>query len=187
MLQRRRFNAFALAAASLPVLPVHADTLEARLRQGRCAVLLRHGQTTSGIGDPPGFDLGRCSTQRNLSEDGRAASRALGGWFEQRSLRPEAVRSSAWCRCKDTADLAFGRHVVWAPLNSTFDDARRAEAAAIGTAALRSALASIPAGRFEVWVTHQVNITALTGEFVQMGEGLLLDAAAAVQGRSLFR
>ncbi|MBK8359288.1 MAG: hypothetical protein IPL15_10015 [Comamonadaceae bacterium] len=55
-----------------------------------------------------------------------------------------------------------------------------------GTAALRVALAAIPAGRFEVWVTHQVNITALTGEFVQMGEGLLVDAAGAVQGRSRF-
>jgi len=185
-MQRRRFHAFAFFAALSGGGARADETLVARLRQGSCAVLLRHGQTTSGIGDPPGFDLGHCGTQRNLSDDGRAASRRLGAWFRERGLAPQAVRSSAWCRCKDTADLAFGRHVVWAPLNSTFDDARRAASAAEGTAALRAALAAIPAGRFEVWVTHQVNITALTGESVQMGEGLLVDAAGRLQGRNRF-
>jgi phosphohistidine phosphatase SixA len=184
-MQRRQFHAFAFLAA-LSGGAARADTLEARLREGRCAVLLRHGQTTAGIGDPPGFQLTQCSTQRNLSDEGKAASRRLGAWFQQRGLVPQAVRSSAWCRCKDTADLAFGRHVVWEPLNSTFDDARRSAAAVEGTAALRAALGAIPAGRFDVWVTHQVNITALTGEFVQMGEGLLVDAAGAVRGRSRF-
>lgn len=185
-MQRRQFHAFAFFAA-WPFAAARADeALVARLREGRCAVLLRHGQTTPGVGDPPGFQLGVCSTQRNLSDEGQAASRRLGDWFRQRALAPQAVRSSAWCRCRDTADLAFGRHAVWEPLNSTFDDARRSAAAAEGTAALRTALAAMPAGRFEVWVTHQVNITALTGEFVQMGEGLLVDAAGAVQGRSRF-
>ena len=184
-MQRRQFHAFAFFAA-LSGGAARADTLEARLREGRCAVLLRHGQTTAGIGDPPGFQLTQCSTQRNLSDEGKAASSRLGAWFQQRGLVPQAVRSSAWCRCKDTADLAFGRHVVWEPLSSTFNDDRRASSAAESTAALRTALAAIPAGRFEVWVTHQVNITALTGEFVQMGEGLLVDAAGAVRGRSRF-
>ena len=76
------------------------------------------------------------------------------------------------------SDLAFGRHVVWAPLNSTFDDARRAASAAEGTAALRAALAAIPAWRFEVWVTHQVNITALTGVNPASAEGVVLRPAA---------
>jgi phosphohistidine phosphatase SixA len=186
MLQRRQFHAFAIALTGVASLPARADTVAERLREGRCAVLLRHGQTTAGIGDPPGFKLGQCSTQRNLSDEGKAASRRLGAWFKQRGLVPQAVRSSAWCRCKDTADLAFGQHVVWEPLSSTFNDDWRASSAADGTAALRTALAAIPAGRFEVWVTHQVNITALTGEFVQMGEGLVIDAAGAMQGRSRF-
>lgn len=185
-MQRRQFQAFAFFAALSGGTARADDLWLPRLREGRCAVLLRHGQTTPGIGDPPGFQLGACGTQRNLSDEGQAASRRLGAWFRQRGLAPQAVRSSAWCRCKDTADLAFGQHVVWEPLNSTFDDARRSAAAAEGTAALRAALGAIPAGRFEVWVTHQVNITALTGEFVQMGEGLLVDAAGAVRGRSRF-
>ena len=52
-----------------------------RLRSGRCAVLWRHAQTTPGVGDPPGFQLKGCSTQRNLSEEGRAQARAAGEWF----------------------------------------------------------------------------------------------------------
>ncbi|RYY81276.1 MAG: histidine phosphatase family protein [Comamonadaceae bacterium] len=175
--------------AGLVLLPwlgglAHADpAVAARLRTGGCAVLLRHSQTDAGIGDPPGFELGSCRTQRNLSEAGRAQAGRIGAWFRAQGLKPAAVRSSAWCRCIDTAELAFGRHEVWAPLNSTFDDRTTAPAA---TAALRTALAAIPAGRFEVWVTHQVNITALTGEFASMGEAAVVDTRAKVQARTRF-
>ena len=175
--------------AGLALLPwlgatAHAQAaVPALLRAGDCAVLLRHGQTDPGIGDPPGFRLGDCASQRNLAQDGRAQSVRIGDWFRARRLAPTAVRSSAWCRCIDTAELAFGRHALWWPLNSTFDD-RALEPAAAD--AMRAALASIPAGRFEVWVTHQVNITALTGEFASMGEAVVVDAKAIVQGRTRF-
>ncbi|RYF32920.1 MAG: histidine phosphatase family protein [Comamonadaceae bacterium] len=175
--------------AGLVLLPwlgaaAHAQSaVPALLRAGGCAVLLRHGQTDPGIGDPPGFRLGDCASQRNLSQAGREQSTRIGGWFRARRLVPTAVRSSAWCRCIDTAELAFGRHALWSPLSSTFDD-RALEPAAAD--AMRAALASIPAGRFEVWVTHQVNITALTGEFASMGEAAVVDAKAIVQGRTRF-
>jgi phosphohistidine phosphatase SixA len=179
--RRRRLAGLAL----LPWLggEARAEAVLGRLQAGACAVLLRHGQTTPGVGDPAGFRLGDCGTQRNLSDAGRAQSRRIGEWFATQRLAPVAVRSSAWCRCIDTAQLAFGRHDLWSPLNSTFEDRALSPAA---TQALREALARIPAGRFEVWVTHQVNITALTGEFVSMGEALVLDAAARVQGRTRF-
>ncbi|RZL64765.1 MAG: histidine phosphatase family protein [Variovorax sp.] len=180
---RRRDLAF-LALAPLPFACARADALADRLRLGACVVLLRHGRTTPGVGDPPGFRLDACSTQRNLSDEGRAASQRLGAWFKAAGLAPRAVRTSAWCRCRDTADLAFGTHTVWAPLNSTFQGAT-AEATT-ATAALRSALTAMPAGAFEVWVTHQVNITALTGEVPSMGEGLIVDAGGQVRGRSSF-
>lgn len=180
---RRRDLAF-LALAPWPFAYARADAVADRLRQGACVVLLRHGRTTPGVGDPPEFRLGACSTQRNLSDAGRAASQQLGAWFTTAGLTPRAVRSSAWCRCRDTAELAFGAHTVWAPLNSTFQGAS-AEASA-ATRALRTALAAIPAGAFEVWVTHQVNITALTGEVPSMGEGLIVDAGGQVRGRSSF-
>ena len=179
--RRRRLAGLAL----VPWLAseARADVLASRLQTGACAVLLRHAQTTPGVGDPAGFRLGDCGTQRNLSDPGRAQSKRIGEWFAAQRISPAAVRTSAWCRCIDTAQLAFGRHDLWAPLNSTFEDRALSPAA---TEALRAALARIPAGRFEVWVTHQVNITALTGEFVSMGEALVLDAAARVQGRTRF-
>lgn len=174
-MQRRQMAGLAL----LPLLgePAQAADLAGTLRRGRCAVLLRHASTTSGIGDPPGFTLDRCSTQRNLSDEGRAQAQRIGAWFSTRQLKPRAVRTSAWCRCRDTAQLAFDQALHWSPLDSTFENRTLSPAA---TQALRSALAAVPAGGFEVWVTHQVNITALTGEFSSMGQGLLVDAASRV-------
>ena len=176
-MQRRQW--FGLVMLPLMVSRVQADSdAVGLLRAGGCAVLLRHAQTTAGIGDPPEFRLGDCRTQRNLSEAGRAQSRRIGEWFAAQRLQPAAVRSSAWCRCIDTAQLAFGRHTPWPPLNSTFNDRVQSTDA---NQALRHALASIPPGAFEVWVTHQVNITALTGESNSMGEGVIVDATARVR------
>lgn len=148
------------------------DPVAARLRAGRVAVLLRHSITDNGIGDPPGFRLDSCSTQRNLSTEGRAQAERIGAWFKARGLVPARVRSSAWCRCVDTGRLAFGRAEAWPPLNSFFGDAgaRARQSAAIG-----SELPGIAEGAFEVWVTHQVNITALTGEYAQMGEACVVE------------
>ena len=117
------------AAGPLRAQPA-AEALAAQLRAGRCVVLWRHAQTTPGVGDPAGFRLADCTTQRNLSAEGRDQARAAGEWFKARALSPAGVRSSAWCRCRDTADLAFGSHVHWAPLDSSFGragepDARR--------------------------------------------------------------
>jgi len=160
-----------------------AQELAARLRAGRCAILMRHGQTDPGVRDPPGFVPGQCATQRNLSEAGRERSRAAGAWFRERGLQPSAVLTSAWCRCIDTAQLAFGRHERWAPLDSSFG---RGDAREEARPQLLARLSRIDAGRFEVWVTHQVNISAFTGEPTSMGEGLLVDAGGQVVGRSSF-
>lgn len=159
------------------------EAFAARLRAGRCAVLWRHARTTPGVGDPPGFRLDDCGSQRNLSAEGRAQARGAQAWFKTRGLKPAAVRSSAWCRCRDTGDLAFGNHEHWVPLDSTFGAASDLPAR---RQALLLALRSIPEGAFEVWVTHQVNISAFTGESVEMGEALLVDRQGSVLGRSNF-
>jgi hypothetical protein len=181
MLDRRQFALMALAAS--PWARAQGDALAEQMRAGRCAVLMRHGLTDPGVGDPPDFKLGQCATQRNLSEAGRAQARAAGEWFRSRGLQPSAVRSSAWCRCIDTAMLAFGRQEPWAALNSHFG---RGEEAARARPLLLERLAAIGTGRFEVWVTHQVNISGFTGQPTAMGEGLLVDAAGKVLGRSNF-
>ena len=154
--------------------PSDDDGLETRLRAGRVALLLRHSITDPGVGDPPGFRLDACSTQRNLSAEGRAQAQRIGAWFGARGLLPARVRSSAWCRCIDTGTLAFGRVEPWEALNSTFGNAA---AQARQSAALDAALRGIGAGAFEVWVTHQVNISALIGAPVSMGEGCVVERA----------
>ena len=153
-----------------------------RLAAGACVLMWRHAATESGVGDPPQFDLARCDTQRNLSDAGRAQAQRFGQWLLERGLRPTAVRSSAWCRCRDSAELAFGRHVVWAPLNSMFGDRVRS---ADPLPALRAALAALPAPGFEVWVTHQVNISALTGAHTAMGEAVVVNRQGTIEARLL--
>jgi phosphohistidine phosphatase SixA len=175
------------AASGIWVLkPGFAQTtldLPALLRKGSCVVMLRHAQTEPGIGDPPGYRLDQCSTQRNLSAEGKEQARQIGQWFKARGLTPRSVQTSPWCRCKDTAELAFGAHTVLSSLASTFDNRGQQDSQ---TQELRARLKNIPAGHFEAWVTHQVNITALTGEVPAMGEAVLVNSQARLLGRTLF-
>ena len=166
MLQRRRFIAASALLAAGGVRAQPAD-FWARLREGGNVVLMRHARTEPGVGDPPDFRLGECTTQRNLSAEGREQARRVGEAFRREAIRFDEVRSSAWCRCVDTAQLAFGRHVVWAPINSFFGGAQARETQT------REVLAAVPSLRAPgnwMLVTHQVNITALTGEYLAMGE-----------------
>ena len=165
MLQRRRF----LAASALAAGGVHAQPADfwARLREGGNVVLMRHARTEPGVGDPPDFRLGECATQRNLSAEGREQARRIGEAFQREAIRLDEVRSSAWCRCVDTAQLAFGRQVVWPPINSFFGSAPAREAQ---TREVLAAARALRAPTNWMLVTHQVNITALTGEYLAMGE-----------------
>lgn len=158
-----------LAAAAWP--------LTLRAQPAATVLLLRHAQTEPGVGDPPGYVIGQCATQRNLSDAGREQARKVGAALRARGLVPQRVRSSRWCRCLDTARLAFGSVEPWPALDSFFDDRGRADTQ---TAELRRALTALPGGRTEAWVTHQVNISALTGSSAVMGEVLLLRGGEVV-------
>ncbi|WP_211211455.1 histidine phosphatase family protein [Elioraea tepidiphila] len=132
---------------------------------------MRHAVAPGG-GDPPGFRIDDCSTQRLLSEAGRAQSRAIGEALRARGIASARVLSSAWCRCLDTAErLGLGPVTIEPILNSFFADRSTAEAQ---TAALRGMLRNWSEPRPLVLVTHQVNITALTGVFPASGEALLV-------------
>jgi phosphohistidine phosphatase SixA len=153
---------------------------------GGCAILLRHARTTPGVGDPPEFRLEDCSTQRNLSDAGRAQARRFGAEFNRRGIRIDEVRSSRWCRCLDTARLAFPRLEVQPleALDSFFADGSNG---GTRTAALRDYLGTLPETRRAVLVTHMVNITALTGESPAMGEALVVRTGASGAGEVLGR
>jgi phosphohistidine phosphatase SixA len=154
-----------------------ADLAKGWRRDGG-VLLVRHAVTESGLGDPPDFTLGQCRTQRNLSPEGQRASRAMGEWARVHGIQPDAVRTSQWCRCQDTARLAFGQFEDWPALNSTFAGQGNPTAQ---LQALRERLLALPPGRIEVWVTHQVIMTALTGAYPEMGEGFWVDAQGRVR------
>lgn len=185
---KRRIALGAMAAGGwmvlqTPALAQVAADLPLFLRKGGCVVILRHAQTAPGLGDPPNFRIDQCSTQRNLSEKGRAQARHIGQWFTTHDLQARAVYSSAWCRCKETADLAFSRHTVLPLLNSTFNDRTNQPDA---TKELSVRLAAVPTGQFEVWVTHQVNILSLTGEDPAMGEAFIVHSDGKIRTRTYF-
>jgi len=182
--------AFLLSLLLLPAaLPSQAadmdqDALWQKLRSGGVTVLMRHAATVPGIGDPPGFKLDQCATQRNLSERGRADARAVGAAFRRHQVNPGAVWSSRWCRCLDTARLAFGRAQPEPSLDSMFEDDAGASSAKLRD--LRARLAARTETTPLVLVTHDVNIRALTGESLAQGEMVLLtgrDGKLAVLGR----
>jgi len=176
-MQRRHLLGAALAWPAVLVRAAGLDA-EAALRSGGVVLAMRHA-LAPGTYDPPEFKLGVCGTQRNLNDDGRAQARGIGAWFEARALKPARVRSSPWCRCVDTATLAFGPPEPWAALGSprAAGEACNAEHVKMLRQALLSA--SAPGRPFEVWVTHMFVLSELVGENTASGEGLVLRANRA--------
>jgi broad specificity phosphatase PhoE len=154
-----------------PVVAADGEAVWDLLRSGGQVVVMRHASTEPGVGDPPGFRLEDCQTQRNLSAAGREEARRLGQAFRARSIPIGQVLSSRWCRCLETARLAFGTVEPWAPLDSFFNDRSRADAQ---TQAVRELIAERPPGGNLILVSHQVNITALTQLFPAPGEMIVL-------------
>jgi broad specificity phosphatase PhoE len=138
-----------------------------RLKSGGHVALLRHA-LAPGTGDPADFTIGDCSTQRNLSEEGRAQAARIGERFRANGIDRASVFSSQWCRCLDTSELLGLGPVTELPtLNSFF---RRSERQEPQTTGLKAWLSQQDLSGVVVLVTHQVNITALTGVYPSSGE-----------------
>ena len=88
-------------------------------KEGDKVILIRHA-LAPGSGDPEGFNLKDCSTQRNLDQVGINQSKKIGQLFKKNNISIDQVLSSQWCRCKDTAKYAFKKYKEFSPLNSTF-------------------------------------------------------------------
>jgi phosphohistidine phosphatase SixA len=165
-MDRRHFLA-ALAACAAPVAGA-APSPWPLLQRGGYVILMRHAATVPGIGDPPGFKLGVCSTQRNLSQAGRADATRIGAAFCKHAVPVGPVLSSRWCRCVDTARLAFGRVELSEMVDSMFQDDDAARERKL--AQLRAYLAQYKDPGNLVLVTHDVNIRALVGKYVEQGD-----------------
>ena len=160
-----------LVASLLALMPVVASAddgvLWDTLRTPGHAALLRHA-LAPGTGDPPDFDLRDCATQRNLSDEGRRQATRIGARFRANGMPRARVLSSQWCRCLDTAELLGLGTVEELPvLNSFFQKRERRDAQTQGLARW---LSDQSLDRPLVLVTHQVNITALTGVYPASGE-----------------
>lgn len=160
--------AFLAAGAANAAARADEEAIWSRLKSGSHIVLIRHAVTESGIGDPPGFTLGDCSTQRNLSAQGRTEAKRIGDAFRRRGIPIADVLSSRWCRCIDTAQLAFGRVKPVAMLDSMFNDAAASESKKVDDVLAAVARHSGPGNL--VLVTHAANIQALTGVSASSGE-----------------
>lgn len=154
------------------------ERVAAWLRDGGAVVAFRHA-LAPGTFDPPGFRLSDCATQRNLGDEGRLQARAIGRWFDRRQLSPRRVLSSPWCRCIDTATLAFGRCEVEPSLGSPVDQgpADRARGLDRLRRLLNQATRSVDG--FDVWVTHMFVLADLTGESLASAEAVVLRADAS--------
>lgn len=168
-----------LLLAAVSILPPAAYALEkdeeatwSALREGRYIVLMRHAQTDPGIGDPPGFAVDDCKTQRNLSAQGRGDAKRIGDTFSRRRIPVAEVLSSRWCRCIDTARIAFGKVAPVPMLDSMFNDDKKPAAEKMREMA--AAAQQPPAGGNRIWVTHAQNIQNMTGVSVSSGEMLVV-------------
>jgi broad specificity phosphatase PhoE len=152
---------------------VLADDIPAwsMLREGRAVLLLRHA-TAPGYGDPQEFVLGDCTTQRNLDQAGRREAQRWGALLRDKGVFNPKIFSSRWCRALESSEqMGLGSVEPLPALDSFFGHADRETEQ---TEALRELLDSLPPTPPVVLVTHQVNITALTGVFPRSGEGLIL-------------
>lgn len=148
------------------------------LQSGQYVILLRHA-LAPGFGDPDYFDINDCSTQRNLSEQGRQQAQRIGKLLKTNGIQQAAVYSSQWCRCLETARLlGFGEVSELPIINSFF---QRTELKAQQTQDLknwlieRNSIDSKKPTPTSILVTHQVNITALSDIFPRSGELVIID------------
>jgi broad specificity phosphatase PhoE len=158
--------------ALVPLAPRADEAGLAALKSGGHVMIVRHGLTTPGFGDPPGFRLDDCKTQRNLVEEGREQSRTLGRLLRERRIPIERVVSSQWCRARETAALIDAGDVgVLATSDNLYGRPQLREAQ---IKALREAIAAWNGQGNLLIVSHGSVIFSLLGRSPSEAEGFVL-------------
>ena len=154
---------------------VYADNLWSALKSDNHLVLIRHA-LAPGYGDPDYFDVKDCKTQRNLHDEGRYQSKKIGDLFRSNGIGKAVVYSSQWCRCLDTARLLDLGEVSELPsLNSFFQHLEKEQSQ---TEQMMRWIQNAPLDTPTVLVSHQVNITALTGYSPASGEIVFVERSS---------
>ena len=169
-----RFAGVLLAAFSTVVLSapsgvpeqenaLHGESLAAALKRGGYVIYFRHADTGPAYLEQ-GVDLKRCETQRNLNDNGRAEAKLIGTHFKNLNIPVGEVLASEFCRCKETADLAFGRYKLEPMLTGVGRSAEAAPRREQAIAALKKLLAASPVpGTNTVLVSHGFNLLDAEG------------------------
>ena len=165
------------------LLPVnsHADeNIISFLKEGKKVVFLRHA-IAPGNGDPVNFDINDCSTQRNLNNKGIIQSRNIGTFFLTNNIKIDKVLSSEWCRCKDTAKIAFGKFKTLSALNS-FYEARYAKNKFKQIKDLKKYINNWESDSNLIIVTHYIVISTLLNTTTSSGEMVITDKKLNILG-----
>ena len=155
----------------LPASGLADDAAWAAWREGKALLLMRHA-LAPGTGDPAGFVLDDCSTQRNLNSEGQQQALRWGKLLRQQYSGDIQLYSSQWCRCLDTARLMALSTPQPLPLLNSFFAGRGNGAKQ--TQALVQYFSQAQLSQPTVLVTHQVNFTALTDIFPRSSEAVIV-------------
>ena len=165
---------------SLSIQPSYAnelliwDKLNASSAKGY-VLLLRHS-LAPGVGDPENFKLGDCSTQRNLSQEGRDDASEIGAWIKRQKVKIYRVESSRWCRARQSAELLdIGKVKLNKNLDSLFRESNL-ESHPKTLKTKQQIISHRNKSGLLVLVGHYVNIAALAGVGVDSGEGVIVKA-----------
>lgn len=151
----------------------HAGLADA-LRDGHHVLLMRHADAP-GFGDPPGYQLDQCASQRNLGHFGIQQAKKIGQWLAEQGVSSAQVFSSPWCRCLDTANLLDKGPVLIEPaLGSFFDQMNLEKKQTQDLQAFIKRQRAKGQNQPLILVTHHVNIEAYTGKNVGVGDMVLV-------------
>lgn len=167
--------AFWLIAAPMVAMADERDTWAA-LVGGSHVALVRHGNAPPGYGDPPGFKIDDCATQRNLDDLGRAQARAVGEAFRRHGVRVDKILSSPLCRCLETARL-----MALDPVESVLAVAS-SDRSPEGLPALKEMVANWRGPGTLVLVTHAFTVRSLVGIMPEQAETVVVRRRSGDQG-----
>ena len=156
--------------------PIKADlykNLINQLENGEKLIFIRHAYAP-GNGDPAGFNLNDCSTQRNLSKDGRKQAQRIGEFFNKNKIETDKVLSSEWCRCKETAKIAFKNYSTKSFLNS-FYSAKFSKNKDKQVKAFNNYVKNLESKKNLILVTHYVFISEVLNYGPSSGEIVVSD------------
>ena len=144
-----------------------------QLKDGGKLIFIRHAYAP-GNGDPNNFNLNDCSTQRNLNLLGRKQARDIGEFFKENKIDIYKVLSSEWCRCKETADIAFKEYSTNSFLNS-FYSSKYAKNKDKQVDALNNYVKKFNNNKNLIFVTHYVLISEVLNYSASSGEIVISD------------